>query len=211
MSDLEVQAVVLAAGLSTRFKGNKLLAEIEGLPLIVRAVKIALSQEAVSKVIVVTGHMREEIEEAVKRHLHNERGFDKISFVYNPAFRDGGMSSSVKRGLERADRKAHIMVIPGDVACVRESTVARLIDAHLSGGHLISIACYRGKHGHPALFSPELRKELESIEEMGLGLKSVIKRHESEAACVETDDEGTIIDIDTEADLKICESLIKKG
>ena len=49
-------AIVLAAGRSSRMGGaNKLLTEIDGMPMVARAVEAALASRA-RPVIVVTGH-----------------------------------------------------------------------------------------------------------------------------------------------------------
>lgn len=60
-----VAALVLAAGRSRRMgEQNKLLAKLDGVPLVVRAVDTALASR-VRPVIVVTGHMAEEVRSAL--------------------------------------------------------------------------------------------------------------------------------------------------
>ncbi len=62
-----VAVLVLAAGRSTRMGGpNKLLAEADGQPLVVHAVKAALASQAV-EVVVVLGHMADEVRAAIER------------------------------------------------------------------------------------------------------------------------------------------------
>ena len=61
-----IAAVVLAAGRSTRMGGpNKLLADADGEPLVVHAVKAALASQAV-EVVVVLGHMAEQVRSAIE-------------------------------------------------------------------------------------------------------------------------------------------------
>lgn len=207
---MRIQAIVLAAGLSSRFEGNKLLAELAGQPVIVRTLRNLTSQENVDKIVVVTGYMREEVEETIGRFFEEELSSGRIVFVFNPMYKEGGMSSSVKRGLEEIDRHAHVMILPGDVACLRKSTIQRLIEEHILRGHLITVACYGDKHGHPVIFSYLLRGELEQIDEESMGLKKVIRIYKGDIYCLDTGDEGTIVDIDTIDELKICEELVKK-
>ena len=57
---LLIPIVILAAGMSTRFPGNKLLYEVNGKPLIRHIVESALESKA-DEVIVVLGHEIEKI------------------------------------------------------------------------------------------------------------------------------------------------------
>ncbi len=67
----EIGAVVLAAGASTRFRveggaePSKLVALLDGEPLVRRAVAAALASRA-RPVVVVTGHAREAVEAALE-------------------------------------------------------------------------------------------------------------------------------------------------
>src|SRR5262249_22248058 len=85
-----IAAVVLAAGRSTRMGGpNKLLAEIRGRPLVRITVETALASRA-DPVIVVTGHERDRVEQALA-------GLD-VRLVHNPDYADG-LSTSLKAGI----------------------------------------------------------------------------------------------------------------
>ena len=85
-----IAAIVLAAGRSTRMGGpNKLLAEIGGRPLVRIAAEAALASRA-RPVIVVTGHQREQVEEALA-------GLP-VRLVHNPDFADG-LGTSLKAGI----------------------------------------------------------------------------------------------------------------
>ena len=71
-----IAAIVLAAGQSRRMLGpNKLLAPIDGKPMVRRVVEAALAGR-LSPVIVVTGHMKSEVESAL--------GGMPVRFVENP-------------------------------------------------------------------------------------------------------------------------------
>ena len=78
-----IAGLVLAAGRSTRMGGpNKLLAEIDGKPLVRIAAEQALASRA-SPVIVVTGHQRERVERALAGlpvHLRAQSGFCRRAF-----------------------------------------------------------------------------------------------------------------------------------
>ena len=66
-----VAVLVLAAGRSTRMGGpNKMLAEADGQPLVVHAVKAALASQAV-EVVVVLGHMADQVKAAIDRRCRH--------------------------------------------------------------------------------------------------------------------------------------------
>lgn len=204
-----LKAIVLAAGLSTRFHGNKLLYSVCGTPLIVRAITSLIRKEEIGNIVVVTGHMREEVEETIKRHFMEHLEGGRITAVYNPLFREGGMSSSVKRGLEVIDKGSDILVLPGDVGCLSESTIDEVIEKYKETSWPILVACLKGRHGHPIIFRASLRGELEAIGEDSQGLKEVVKNHIKDVYCVETEDPGVLLDIDTSEDVRKCEDLLR--
>src|SRR5262249_24798835 len=85
-----VAALVLAAGRSRRMGAeNKLLAKLDGTPLVVRAVDTALASRA-RPVIVVTGHMADEVRSALIER--------SVSFVHNGEWGEG-MSTSLRAGI----------------------------------------------------------------------------------------------------------------
>ena len=80
-SNRNIAAVVLAAGRSTRMGGpNKLLAELNGKPLVRIVTEQVLASKASSR-FVVTGHQQE------RSSAHC--GGLNVTFVYNPDFYDG--------------------------------------------------------------------------------------------------------------------------
>ena len=100
-SSLAIAAIVLGAGRSSRMGGpNKLLAEINGKPLIRMVTEQALASRA-RPVLVVTGHQRERVEAALA-------GLP-VQLVHNPHFADG-LGTSLKAGiaaLQPEHRRGH--------------------------------------------------------------------------------------------------------
>ncbi|RLG74552.1 MAG: nucleotidyltransferase family protein, partial [Thermoprotei archaeon] len=99
-----VAAVILAAGMSTRFPGNKMVYRVsiggEPVPLIRYLVNKFLKSGAVDDVVVVIGHDKEAVIDAV--------GDPRVKFVFNPDYRVG-MSSSVKVGVSSVMRYSDIV------------------------------------------------------------------------------------------------------
>jgi len=187
--------IVLAAGKSTRMRGeNKLLAKIGGKPMIRRVVESALAS-MVDEVIVVVGWEAKKIMDA----LNNL----PCRFVVNKEFRTG-QSSSVKVGLKEIRGSADaVLVLPGDVALIDADSINMVVNAYKNRKSPIVVAAHSGRSGHPVLLSKELFNEIERIDEATFGLKSVVKRHESGAQMVETGSERVLRDVDTPEDLKL--------
>ena len=93
-----ISAILLAAGQSKRMNGeNKLIKEIDGIPLIKYAIKNILGS-AVDELVIVVGHEKEIIENIIDKNK-------KIKFVYNNDF-NSGVASSIKIGLSNISDKS---------------------------------------------------------------------------------------------------------
>jgi len=186
--------VVLAAGKSTRMRGpNKLLAHVEGVPMIRSVVQTALRSK-VDEVVVVLGWEEEKIRSALS-------GLD-CKMVVNRKF-EQGQSSSVKVGLSQINPSSRaVLILPGDVAKIDTGSINMGIERYDQGGCLIVVAGHEGKSGHPILFDKQLFPEIARINEETFGLKAVIKKHQDEVCLVETGSGYVLKDVDTTNDLE---------
>ncbi len=200
MSSERITGITVAAGLSTRFPGNKLLYNLEGKPLVSWTVNKLLNA-GVDKLVVVLGNRAVDIMKAV---LDNAVDPSRIFFAYNPEYATSGMSSSIKAGLKLVCEGEHILIHPADIPCLRTSSIRKVIEAHYSSTNPITVACYNGRKSHPIIFKPHLLSDLKSIREETFGLKSVVNKYREQILCVETRDPGTLRDIDTPEDLELC-------
>jgi molybdenum cofactor cytidylyltransferase len=151
-----VAAVVLAAGRSTRMGGlNKLLAEINGRPLVRIAAEEALASAA-HPVIVVTGHQRDRVEAALG-------GLD-LTLVHNPDFA-GGLSTSVKAGVAAVpDGVDGVIVCLGDMPQVSAPLIDKLIGAFdPEKGALVVVPVAGGKRGNPVVWSRRFFPDLAAL------------------------------------------------
>src|SRR5262249_36957043 len=116
-----IAAIVLAAGRSSRMgPANKLLTEIDGVPMAARAVDAALASPA-RPVVVVLGQEAERLRAALA-------GRDVV-FVHNPDYA-AGMSGSLKRGLAALEPDVDgAVVCLADMPRVSAGTLQRLIAA----------------------------------------------------------------------------------
>lgn len=178
----KVDGIVLAAGFSSRahkFKmdlpiGNKLLLErtIDGMASVCQ------------RIILVTGYNRNRIEQIVEP-------LSKVITVHNNKFKMG-MFTSVKKGASQVEGD-RFFLIPGDQPLVSSSTYENMLEIDAP---IVSPRC-QGKKGHPVLFDSNLIPGLLKKPDDGI-LRDFI--HEIGAVCVDVDDYGIHLDVDTRQD-----------
>ncbi|MDP7981689.1 MAG: nucleotidyltransferase family protein [Conexivisphaera sp.] len=187
-----VYYVLLAAGLSSRFGSNKLLADICGRPLVRASAEAGLASGL--PLAVVTGNDRD----AVLRAL------DGLEFheVENHEYRSG-LSSSVRAAIislrDQADAlefsPADMPLIPPPVprllAAIREDSSAPLIAPR-----------YRGTRGHPVLLGRELYEDARSFVSGDHGLSGFMELRRNLLLEVDVDSPGVVLDVDSPEDLE---------
>jgi molybdenum cofactor cytidylyltransferase len=184
-----VEAVILAAGRSTRMGGpNKLLEQLGGKPLVRIVTEQALASKA-SGVIVVTGHQADQVEKALA-------GL-KVKFVRNPDFADG-LASSVKAAIAAVPAAADgAVVCLGDMPLIDARLIDRLIEAFAPDrGNLIAVPVSDGRRGNPVLWSRRFFNELMTLDG-DIGARHLIARHGEAVAEVTVEGHGAFLDIDT--------------
>lgn len=197
----DVAAILLAAGRSTRMGGpNKLLATIDGEPLVRIAARNALASIADS-LTVVTGHMHDEVERALD-------GLD-VTLVHNPDFREG-LSTSLKTGIAAlpSDVDAAIVLL-ADMPRVASATIDRIIQTYdPAGGSLIVVPTVKGKRGNPVLWSRRYFDDLVAIKG-DVGARHLIGTNPE--AVVEVEIDATIrLDLDTPGALEAAGGILPK-
>ncbi len=119
-----------------------------------------------------------------------------VSIVRNEA-PDSQMADSVRVGLRALDdRFSGVLVCLSDHPLVAPETFRTLIEAHHRGPDGIVIPCHAGRRGHPALFSRTILNEILS----GGTLKDIIRKDERRVQSIEVEDEGVLLDMDTDED-----------
>ncbi len=189
-----VAAVVLAAGRSTRMGGpNKLLAEINGKPLVRIAVEQALASRA-SPVIVVTGHQRKEVEAAIA-------GLD-VKTVHNPDFAQG-LGTSLQAGVAAvpAENDAALICL-ADMPQVNAALIDKLIVAFdPEKGALVVLPTRDGQRGNPVLWSRRFFPDLMAVEG-DVGARHLIARYAEAVTEVPVDGQAAFVDVDTPKSLQ---------
>ncbi|MGH7047698.1 MAG: NTP transferase domain-containing protein [Stellaceae bacterium] len=184
-----IGALLLAAGQSRRMGGpNKLLAEIDGVPMVVRVAQRLLASRA-RPIVAVLGNRGDEID-AVLGRLPVER-------VRNPDFAEG-LSTSLKRGLAALpDDLDGALVCLGDMPLVTGRHLDRLIAAfNPLEGRAIIVPTRRGKRGNPVLWARRFFVEMAQIAG-DVGARHLIGEHAELVAEIEMSDDAILVDIDT--------------
>ncbi len=184
-----VAALVLAAGQSRRMGGsNKLLAEIEGRPMVARVVDAVLASPA-RPVIVVTGHQEAKVRDVLEGR--------EVRFVHNPDYAEG-LSTSLKRGVAALGPEVDgVLVCLGDMPRVAPAHLERLIAAFgPAEGRAICVPTKDGKRGNPVLWGAEFFAEMKEVAG-DVGARHLIGEHPEALHEVAMDDEAVLVDVDT--------------
>ena len=152
-----IAAVILAAGQSKRAGQNKLMAEVDGEPLFMKAVHAAVRSKA-SPVFVVTGYRHEELEEALE-------DLD-VNIIYNPDF-VSGIKTSIRLGVKSVPGFCSgVLLIPGDMPNITDSYLNKMIKAFGAGGKpQVLFSSLKGVKKNPVLWSKELYDKADIVPE----------------------------------------------
>ncbi len=170
-----IAGVVLAAGNSTRMGRNKLLLELDGEPVIRRAVGRAIDA-GLSPVIVVLGFEADRVREALSGLTYHE--------VINAEF-EAGINSSVRLGIGAVPEPAiaAVVMLP-DMPFVTTSMLETLMARYRASDAPLVISRYGDVNAPPMLHGRMLFPEFDGPDGEGCG-KHVVRRHRDEAIVVE--------------------------
>jgi molybdenum cofactor cytidylyltransferase len=199
----KVAAVVLAAGRSTRMGAvNKMLAEIGGKPLVRIAAEQALASHA-KPVIVVTGHERERVEQALS-------GLP-LSFVHNPDYAEG-LGTSLKAGIAAVPEESDgAVVCLGDMPQVDAGLIDKLLAAFDPVcGALVVVPSINGRRGNPVVWSRRFFPELMAVTG-DVGARYLIGQYAEAVVEVPLAGEAALTDVDTPESLSAVKAEIERA
>jgi molybdenum cofactor cytidylyltransferase len=137
-----IGGLILAAGEGTRFGPDpKLLAELDGRPLVEHAIRAQCSVPALERVVVVLGAHAEELRAKVD--------FQRATVVVCENWREG-QAASLRRGLWELRDASKVIVTLGDEPLITSALVARFA-VEPPGAR----AVYNGRPGHPVVLGPD--------------------------------------------------------
>lgn len=187
-----IVGVILSAGESSRMGRPKALLPIDGVRFIERIVS-ALRATRIGEIVVILGHNAEEMRQKISDL--------PVSIVVNPNYKQGQLSSLIAaiRSLQSSKNSQNvdgILVHLVDHPYINADLVNLMIDRFYEAKKLIVVPRYRGRRGHPVIFSNQLFAELLAAP-FDQGAKTVVRAHHDQTLEIDTEDEGVTVDIDT--------------
>jgi CTP:molybdopterin cytidylyltransferase MocA len=195
---MRLGAILLAAGESTRMKGvNKLAVEIQGVPLLKRAL-IALSGAGVDEVAVVLGHDAERLDALISEF--------PVTIVRNERYREGQMSS-MRVGLAALQGPFNaLLVCPSDMPLLNAHDIQALIGAFKKRASGVAVVPrVGGKRGNPIVLDWAAREEI-LAGGADFGCRQFIDRNAEQVMAFDTDNDHYLVDLDSPEDIRTLES-----
>jgi molybdenum cofactor cytidylyltransferase len=182
-------AVVPAAGQSRRFGSRKLLADVDGVPMLERTLA-SLLQAAMDRVVVV---------------VRDGDAFDavpsladaRVTTIVNPD-PARGMFSSIQIGLAAASGDI-VLVLPADMPFVPASTVIAVVARAAETGAVV-VPVHDGRNGHPIAIPRALCDRLLTLEPTTT-LKDGLAGFGSATIRLDVAEAGILHDVDVPGDL----------
>ncbi|MCH7918865.1 MAG: nucleotidyltransferase family protein [Planctomycetes bacterium] len=185
-----IAAVVLAAGQSRRMGTQKLLLPW-GPSSVIGHIVDQLLETSLSHVCVVVGRDADRVTAALADR--------PVAWVTNPQ-PQGDMLSSLRCALRvlPVDCEAALVVL-GDQPRITAALVEDLLQAYDTCAQEILVPFYRGRRGHPMLFSRRYFEEVMTQYE-GLGLRGLLQAHGPEVCEWPVSIPAVLMDMDTPRD-----------
>ena len=187
-----IAAVVLAAGAGSRFGGGKLLAPLEGRPILQHVLE-RLESAGLDEVVVVVGGDRSDLEAAID--------WGPARRVVNPS-PDQGLSSSLKVGIGALSPDTDgAMIALGDQPLLPARAVRALLDAEARAGRPVVVPVYADGAGrNPVLLRRDAFGLVDETDgDRGLG--PLLDAHPELVHEIPIRVEGGNPDVDTREDL----------
>lgn len=189
MKKLRLGCVIMAAGDSKRFRGNKLLALYDGKMLIERAMQ-AVPDKEFYRVAVVSQYP--EILDMAKRY-----GFIP---VLNSAPEDG-VSLTIRLGLDAIGKVDGAMFMVADQPLLTKSSVQAEIEFFKREPNSIAAMAYGKRRGNPAIFPKDLFVELRELRG-DVGGSIVMCAHPDRLRLYQIEDQLELVDTDKAEELE---------
>ena len=186
--------IIMASGLGTRFGSNKLMADLDGEPLIAHAIRATDSLFA--KRVAVTRHKD-------VAQLCRSLGVETV--MHNEPLR----SDTVRLGMQVMGGCDTVTFIQADQPLISANTLAALLRSAEMNPEFIWRISFRGTPGAPVLFPAWAFDELRALPP-GKGGGFVAKAHARRVRCVEAASKWELFDVDTVQDLQLLQAHMGK-
>lgn len=182
---MKINLILLAAGDSRRFGGNKLLHEFKGKPMYRHVVdEIERLQKGTFAKKIVVSQYDEILEDLSKKGYLTVRNTESCL----------GISHSIQLGIEAAQEGDWCFVV-GDQPYLRKETIGGFVEAFQKSGKDCGCVRFGDRTGNPCAFSENYREALLQLEG-DVGGKRIIREHMEETFFYEVKDGRELKDID---------------
>lgn len=195
---MKIHGILLAAGFSRRFQGNKLLYLLEGKALYLYLTErlTELLEEGILDSLVMVTQYDEIFREMEKRKIEVVKNENSIQ----------GISSSLKLGLckaqefEEKEGENYYIFFVADQPYLKKQTIEKFLQDFIQSGKTIGCVKAGEEKGNPVIFHEKYKEELECLQG-DKGGKSVLRRYEKEVFYFEVEDKKELQDIDERGEL----------
>lgn len=188
----KIACIVLAAGMSTRFKGLKQLAIVKGKTLIQNALNSANKSKA-DYAYLVLGHDASEIVAKIKP--------GRVQILLNKDF-ERGLSTSLKTSISNLPEDcAGALFMVGDQPFVSKNRLDTMILAFKMDSRKIVALGSRGEPRNPVVIPRVFFPEILALGGDN-GAREIVRRHLDRTRLINVRDDKAFLDVDTKPDLK---------
>jgi len=192
-----IVGILLAAGVGSRFGGDKLLATIAAQSA-QRAVNVPLGVMAARNLV---DAIPDSIAVVRPHDATLSATLSATGLLVVPCADAGdGMGATLAFGVAATGDADGWVIALADMPWIRPGTIRRVADALASGAE-IAAPRHRDSRGHPVGFSRAHRDALVSLTG-DAGARSLIERNADRVAWIDVDDPGVLRDVDTPGDLQ---------
>lgn len=184
-------AVILAAGEARRYGSPKLLAAIDGRPMLQHVLDAANASRC-QDVILVVGHGADDVLAGVR--------LGRALVVMNCAYAEG-QSTSLRAGLRDARASDAVVVLLGDQPRVTPELIDALLDRQAKTRAAAVMCSWNERRSPPTLLHRDLWPALEALTG-DIGARDVLRGRDDVAILDVTADLGSLEDVDRPEDLR---------
>ena len=187
-----IGGVILAAGKSQRMgPQNKLLAEVNGVPMI-RQITCVMLEGGLSDLIVVTGHEHNQVAAALADL--------PVRCLYNANYQSG-LATSVACGVRYHRARLHmaVLIALGDMPRVTSNLISTLLRGHVGltdAPNRITLPVRDGKCGNPVIWGREFFDSLTALTG-DAGGRTVFAKNKNAVNSLKWPDDSIHFDVDT--------------
>ena len=191
--EARIAAIVLAAGVGARCRGNKLLVDINGEPLFMKALQAAVKSKA-SPVFLITGYQADLMEEYLDKV--------DVNVLYNSGYRSG-IKTSISMGIKSVPSFCDgAILIPADMPNITKEHIDNMIKNFKKGkGKQVIMSMCEGKKINPIIWSKELYDFADIVPE-NAHLRPVFVEFADYTKTIEIKDKKEALDITYPLDLE---------